>query len=176
MNKNTSYVFWHYKWNNYECDFFSAVIYTIFSAQVLGIQRKECSIYGKNSFWFLCFKLIQKFILLKAIGKYHPFIFMHHRGKNIFQFIPCLNSKLMHKETFNLCKGSSDMEQIEWNNCLWKSNYNYLILRNEPCTLRVSVLLFIPELTQWNNFSKIPHCGVKYVKIACINIPWQNKN
>lgn len=24
------------------------------------------------------------------------------------------------------------MEEIEWNNCLWKSNYNDPILRNEP--------------------------------------------
>jgi len=67
----------------------------------------------KNTFQFLCSELIFKLILLKTMDEYHSSIFTYQRGQKFSQLTQCLNSELIHKETFNLSKGSSEMEKME---------------------------------------------------------------
>lgn len=89
------------------------------------------------------------------MDEYHSSIFMHQREKKMSQPSLCLNSKLIRKETFNLSKGSSEMEEMEWNNYLWKFNYNHPMLRKWAPAHIFS--FYIPKLAHWSDFSTRPH-------------------
>lgn len=91
----------------------------------------------KNRFEFLCSKFVLKLILLKTMSEYHFSIFMHKQGK-ISQLTPCLNSKLLCRETLINPRAVVRWRKWDETNSIGYGSLITSIPQQEigPCTMR----------------------------------------